>query len=122
MFCWFYPIDATLKTFEKIKAGLSVRNMHTQINFPRNRKGCDKLETKDKKLSARRFHIFLCQVFIIIFWPPIFQNMQKQGPNTLGTERIKFASSNALVSRSQILLRCLGSFGGYFFSYFRKTR
>ena len=83
--------------------------MRTQKNnSPRNWKGYDKSETTDEKLSARRFQIFLCQVFIIIFWPPIFQNMQKQGPNTLDTERIKFASSNVLVSRSQILLRCLG--------------
>ena len=77
-------------------------------NLPTNQRDYDTFETTVGKLSARRIQICCAYFSLIIFWPPIFLNKSKHGPNKNMHGRFGFASSNNLVPRSQVLLRCLG--------------
>ena len=48
-------------------AGLDVQYEPTKINLPTNQRGCDKSETTDEKLSARRIQICCIYFSVIIF-------------------------------------------------------
>ena len=53
---------------------------------------------------------------VIVFWPLIFWDKWKYGPNKNGSDRFSFALSNTRLPRSQTLLRCLGLLTNWFFS------
>ena len=72
-------------------------------------------------LSANRTQIYCFCFSVIPFWPHILENVQKQDPNKKKYDRIGFASSNPPVPRSQVLLRCLGLFRNWVFSFLRKS-
>ena len=87
-------------------------------NLPANQKGYDKSVTTHEKLSARRIQI--CgDWFVWSKFHPFFQNHFLNNVRTkrCNPRRIGFASSNLLMPRSHILLRCLGLIVSWFFSY-----
>ena len=76
------------------------------------------LESSRQGKSRSSWSIF-CKIY---FWPLIFWNMWKQGLNKNRPSWIGFASSNTRLLRYQTLLRCIGSYGNYFFNVVKEVK
>ena len=62
-------------------------------------------------------YVFLWSFFDLLF----FKTSQTMAQTKMHRKKIGFASSNTLVLRSQVLLRCLGLLPNWFFSLLRKS-
>ena len=91
-----------------------------KINLSANRKSYDESETIIGKLSVMGIQICLVQ-FVKVILTSVFKITLKHCPNITGPSRIIFVSLNTIVSRSQVLLRCLGLLANCFFNHLRKS-
>ena len=98
--------------------GTPVSRCTRQINSRKKQKGLQQIRDHVRKTLDEEIQIYCVYFCVIHFWPLIFQNMRKQGPNKNIHDRIGFSSSSPQVPRSQALLRCLGLFLEFFFSFF----
>ena len=100
-FGWFTYIQLKCLSSTSTRKINSRKNGKTTLNLRPS------LESFRRGESKSAWSIYFC---VIHFWPLIFWNTWKQGPNKNSQSRIGFASSNTRLPRSQILLRCFGSY------------
>ena len=83
IFTSFFKMFFLIMSEQKYRLTEHQKYAYKKNNPPRNREGYNKSETTDEKLSAGRFQIFLCQVFIIIFGLLFFKTCKNRPPTHL---------------------------------------